>query len=101
MRVYISGPIKDNEDFRDDFIELEALARDLFPGSSIYNPVTLGEGLEVMLGRVPTYGEYMKLDIEYLVKCDAILMMQGWETSSGARCEHLVAIMCDIRVDYQ
>jgi len=34
-----------------------------------------------------TYGDYMRGDLELLSKCDAILMLPGWEDSRGASRE--------------
>lgn len=39
-----------------------------------------------------TYEDYMKGDMEILLRCDAIVMLPGWEDSPGARMERECAI---------
>lgn len=41
---------------------------------------------------------HLRADIEALVKCDAIVMLRGWEHSAGARLEMLVASQCGLPV---
>ncbi len=40
----------------------------------------------------------MKRDLKYLVDCDAVFLLPGWETSKGARLEVQVAKSLDIKV---
>ena len=37
-------------------------------------------------------------DMEILTRCDAVLPIQGWETSTGARTEHDLAVSMHIPV---
>jgi hypothetical protein len=95
MRVYISGPITGVPDhavkFKAAFVAL------VKQGHIPVNPVTLGEALKYKLGREPTWHEYMKDDIKALTDCDGILMLDGWENSSGARLEEHVAYRLGIK----
>lgn len=50
--------------------------------------------------RVFTYDKAMNECLEILVRCDAILMMEGWQESRGARIEHDAAITEGIPVCY-
>lgn len=103
MKWYISGPIKGFEDtYRENFAEAEKYVRDLWHlgEEDVVNPVTVGDKLAETLGRTPSYEEFMKFDIIALLCCDGIYMMQGWESSAGARCEHLVAVMSGLVVAY-
>ncbi|MBD1412816.1 DUF4406 domain-containing protein [Burkholderia contaminans] len=35
----------------------------------------------------------MRNDIKHLVDCDAIAMLEGWQTSRGARLEYTIALI--------
>jgi hypothetical protein len=39
-----------------------------------------------------THAEYMRLGLKALLECDAIILMQGWGNSRGARIELSVAL---------
>lgn len=95
--IYISGPItslqKLGEDWRQPFIEAEIGLRRL-GFREIYTPVSIAVGVEAMceaLGRKAEYSDYMKADLEMLLKCRGILMLRGWEGSKGATLEYQVA----------
>lgn len=99
--VYLSGPItgKPNENAEAFQAAEDALT---LVGFRCVNPVTLGRALKekhVALGwpwRPPTYADYMRKDYAELVKCQAILMLRGWQQSNGAKRELQVA--CDIGI---
>jgi len=93
VRVYVSGPIKDTPGFEEKFANVANYLREL-EGHEVVNPCELGEpGF--------TYEEFMRVDLIALLSCDVIYMLKGWENSSGARCEHLVAAMCGLEIRYQ
>ncbi len=92
MKVYISGRIKDYDGYVGHFKRVHDYLEAI--GHEIVNPCELtAEQL--------SYEEFMKLDIIEMLKCDAICMLKGWETSSGARCEHLIAAMCGMKFMYE
>lgn len=37
------------------------------------------------------WSAYMRSDIAALIKCDAIILLAGWENSRGAKLEHHIA----------
>lgn len=39
----------------------------------------------------PRWSAFMRSDIAALVKCDAIILLEGWENSRGAKLEHHIA----------
>jgi len=45
--------------------------------------------------------DYMEKDIAELLRCDAIYMLDNWETSRGARCELALAKELGINIVYQ
>jgi len=95
MRVYISGPITGVPDYNENFIQAERKL--LAAGHDPVIPVTIGAALSARLGREPTWREYMREDIKALCDCDAIIMLDGWEKSSGARLEEHIAMRLDIK----
>ena len=48
-----------------------------------------------------TWQEYMVKDIEILLSCDSIYMLNNWQTSKGARIEHAIASILGINIIYQ
>jgi hypothetical protein len=92
-RVYISGKIGDDPIGRKPFFDhAEGYLRR--QGFLPVNPMWISaSGL--------TYAEYMKIDIRMLLDCDAIYMLQGWESSPGATEEKRVAQLCGLRVMYE
>ena len=84
-KVYISGPITGVKDYEKAFDkaanELTAL------GYKPINPVELGKGLKINLGREPTWDEYMTVCLAVIPTCNQIYLLAGWENSKGARIE--------------
>jgi hypothetical protein len=78
MKLYISGPITGNADYMADFSKWDAFL--VGQGYQVFNPALLGEGL-------PDWHSYLKRDIPYLIECDGIFAMPGWEGSKGAQLE--------------
>lgn len=91
MRIYISGPITNNPDFKKDFEEAERRLKE--KGFEPVNPAKT----EIEDG---TWKDYMKADIKQLVDCDGIYMLSGWSKSRGARLERSIAIELDMQVTY-
>ena len=81
MRVYISGPITKDKNFYNKFIEAEKQLKEA--GCEVVNPARIG----AMLPKSFTHGEFMDIDYVLIQKCDAIYMLKGWNTSSGAKNE--------------
>lgn len=95
MRTYISGRIS-GLDF-DDVIKNFKSAYDLLQsvGLQPVNPLDNG------LSRNETWEKHMIRDIEILLSCDAILMLDDWIDSRGARIEKVIAQEAGLRVLYQ
>ena len=107
LPVYISGPItslcKLGEDWRLPFREAEGALRRL-GFREIHNPVDIAVGVEAMCGaldRTPQYADYMRADLEMLLKCKTILMLKGWEGSKGAMLEYQIAQALGLEVMYE
>lgn len=95
MKVYISGRIKDYRAFRAHFRQASHVLR-VRHGFEIVNPCDLVPDAED-----PSYEDFMLTDLRELLLCDAIYMLEGWERSVGARCEHQVAAMCGLEIMYE
>lgn len=89
MKVYISGAISNNPNYKEEFAAAEKLLKK--HGFEVVNPTSLGE----VDGW--TWEDYMKKDIKLLVDCDAIYLIDGWEKSKGARLEAKLASWLDLK----
>lgn len=95
MRIYISGQItgldiKVAEDYFNT-VEKQIAAAGHIP----VNPMTL-----VPYHPDHTWHHYMAEDIKALLYCDAILMLDNWTNSKGAKIEHGIAVGLGIHVYY-
>ena len=80
MKVYIAGAITDNLNYREQFKEAEE--RLVAAGHAVINPCK-NEGF--------TYREYINMGLCELMHCDAIYLLKGYETSTGALLEYTYA----------
>ena len=77
MKVYLSGKITGDVDYRKKF---EAVQNELrVYGYVVFNPAVLPDGFE--------YEDYMSLDLLILSRCDAIYLLRDWKNSQGAKRE--------------
>ena len=89
-QVYLSGPITGEKNYKGLF----SFARDLveFGGAAkIYSPAV----------RIParfSWEQAMKHCLSEITGYHTVVMLPEWESSSGARLEHDVAIACGIHV---
>lgn len=93
MRIYISGAITNNKDFKKDFENAEVELKKKFLKASIINPSKLKD---VFPGG--TYEEYMDICLNLLKKCEYIHQINGWEDSQGACIEYGYALAKNISV---
>lgn len=85
MRVYISGPITNCVDYKENFERAEKALRE--QGFEVLNPVAFEEFLPQL-----TYEEYMSFDLCLLDLCNAVYMLAGWQQSLGANREYGYAL---------
>ena len=86
MRIYISGAITDNPNYKEDFARGEAKLREKYPDAQIVNPAKLSEVFPD-----GAWGEYMAICKTMLAMCDAIYLLKGWQKSKGAQWEYQYA----------
>lgn len=108
MTIYLSGPMTGMEDYnRAGFAEMEKAVYERCgstPGRGIkvVNPWTLSRELNVRFANAgrgePRYTDYLKFDVQWLVDCDAVLTLPGYEQSKGAGVELQIAALLDIPV---
>lgn len=77
MKIYISGRITGNDNYKNEFMYGAEIIKGLH--AEPVNPAEAPEGGE--------YKWYIDNGLDLLKKCDAILMLPGWEKSAGARLE--------------
>lgn len=81
MKVYISGPITGQNNYRERFAAAEELLK-----KAGYEPINPAEELAEM-PKNTTHEEYMEKAIALLACCEGIYMLEGWENSKGAHIE--------------
>ena len=84
-KVYISGPVtgRDMTECKVDFNSAELWLTGL--GYDVVNPLSY----EVI--EHGSWEDYMRRDLKLLCDCDYIYLLDGWESSRGARIEYNVA----------
>lgn len=91
-KVYISGPMTGFADF--NYPSFDAKETELLELGFI--PINPANNFDRSTGR--KRAEYLKVDLKNLLTCDYIYFLPGFETSSGAILEALVAKECGIEV---
>ena len=89
MKIYISGKITGFpiDDVRDRFNTAESFLESA--GFEVVNP--LKNGLAVS----EPWERHIVKDVELLMSCDAIYMLDCWRSSRGARIEYNIALESD------
>lgn len=89
MRIYISGPITNVQDYKYKFDRAEKKIRVENCNAEIINPTM------VVLPETCTHEDYMKIDFMLLDLADSIYMLKGWDKSKGACMEYGYAMAKD------
>ena len=92
-RIYIAGPMTNMPALNFPAFHAEA-ARLRALGYEVVNPAEVNAD--------PTAGWHacMRADIAQLVTCDAVRLLEGWESSRGASLEAHIAHSLDMRLLY-
>lgn len=97
MKIYISGAITNNHNYKEDFERAEDYLQREYPSADIINPALVNS----FLPKSTTYEEYMKMSFCMLDMCEAIFMLQGWSKSFGANRELGYAMAKDMIIMYE
>lgn len=94
-RIYVSGAVTETSDYSERFSQgaLEA--------SKLAFAVIDPSKLDFVMPNGCSHEEWMSICYPLLELCDAIYMLDGWETSTGANLELLRANQLGIKVLYQ
>jgi hypothetical protein len=84
MRIYISGAISSNPNYKEDFERAEDYLQKEYPNAEIINPALVNSHLP----KSTTHEEYMRISFVMLDMADAIFMIDGWQKSCGASQEY-------------
>ena len=91
MRIYISGAISSDSNYKEKFKAMAAkLER---AGYTAISPTDLPGGL--------TEGEYMQLDHLLIGFADAVFMLSDWTQSKGAMIEYELAVQMGKRIFFE
>ena len=94
VKVYVSGKMRGVRDY--NRIKFAKWTRKLNEeGYEAVNPFKVGEKFgrpEDIEKDHELFAKVFDADMKALAECDAIFMMNGWATSSGAKCELLYAL---------
>ena len=95
MKIYISGKISGTNltETRKRFAAVAKATKRL--GYEPVNPFENG------LTEHDTWEAHIVKDIDTLLQCKAIYMLQGWQDSKGARIEHYIATEIGLSITYE
>ena len=94
MIVYISGKIKNNENYEQEFRQADIWLK--HQGHLTINPANLD-----MVCSSLSYEQYMAIDYKLVEIADAIFMIHGWQKSKGACAELQYAKSLGKKIIYQ
>lgn len=91
--AYLAGPMTGLPDL--NFPAFHAVAAEYrAQGLEVINPA------EINAGALGSWEDCMRKDIAELVKCDSIILLPGWEKSTGATLERHIAVKLGMTVHY-
>lgn len=95
--IYVAGPISGlPEDNAPAFYEAEKYLKE--HGFEVINVFEIQKGQDMSKW---TWIDYIMYDLPYLVCCDVIYMLKGWEASYGAIIELMVAFKLGIPIAFE
>lgn len=88
---YIAGAITNNPTYQYDFCDAEMVLKER--GMIVLSPAWMPIGLH-------EYEDYMKIGKAMLEASDAVVFLEGWEKSNGAKIEHKLAKELGKKISY-
>ena len=100
-RIYISGPISGlkREQYMRNFKETEVVLQ--WEGLAPVNPTRFLPCRWPWLYRLMGYKLTLLYDLFFLMRCQGIFMLEGWQGSRGANIEHDVAKWLGLKIIYE
>lgn len=108
-RVYIAGPMQGHFEF--NFPAFFAAEKRLqATGFDVFNPARNDEehgvdvtGLSGDLSELPNFNlkEVIRDDLGHLMECTHMLMLSGWENSTGAKAERAVGVWLGLEIMHE
>ncbi len=92
MIWYLAGPITGVKDFNTEAFEREALYL-RSKGDIVHNPRELFGGNTSL-----THKQYMHIALAIIPLCEGMWMLPGWTRSPGARIEHTIATVLNLKI---
>ena len=83
MRLYLSGRISGNDNYKEEFATARAQLENA--DYDVCDPTTFGFPEDI------PWAEAMKYDIREMFLCEGVALLPGWENSPGARVEEKLA----------
>ena len=87
MRIYISGPITNNQNYMEDFERAEEHLKTKYPDAEIINPAKISQ----LLPKSFSWEDYMAVCIALVFRTDWLYLLKGWENRKGAQYEVEIA----------
>ena len=91
MKIYISGSISNNPNYKEDFERAEDYLQREYPKAELINPALVNS----FLPKSTTHEEYMRMSFCMLDMADGVYFINGWEESKGANQEYGYALAKD------
>ncbi len=111
-RLYLAGPMRGIPLF--NFPAFDEAARAFASRFEVINPANLDRAKGFDPTTLPEgyawqnleaigfdLREAVRRDVDAILSCDAIFMLEGWERSTGARAEHALAVWLGLDILYQ
>lgn len=88
-KIYVAGPMTGIEDYNYPlFNEVAARLRGM--GYVVFSPTEVG-GSSSLDEEVKSWEYYMREGLKFLLECDSVCLLPGWEKSKGACLEYKIA----------
>lgn len=94
MRIYISGPMTGDPDYRKKFNAAEEKL--IMQGHDAVNPARVNDIIRTDM----TWDEWMSIDMGLLRVCEGIYMLPNWQSSRGANRELGFAMGAGMKIMY-